>query len=109
MKPVYMTQKERVNRRQQIAEYAREHGVPAASKHFGVSESVGYSACREHNMTPKTQVMSRTKQSSLHIVKAMLDGVPQHEVAKQYNVTRQRVHQIRKLAIAAGFSFPSGE
>jgi transposase len=43
-----MTHDERNTRRQEIAEFARDHGVDEAAAHFGTTLATVYTACRQY-------------------------------------------------------------
>jgi hypothetical protein len=105
----YLSHDDRSERRKNIAKYAAEHGAAAASQAHKVSLSTVWSACKEFSVKPARAARDYTAPSTMQILKALLDGEKQTDVATRFRLSRQRVHQIRCSAIEAGFSFPVGE
>lgn len=98
---VQRSRKEQAARRKKMAKFAKKHGVDVAAQEFGVSIGTVYLACREYDTKPvrKPQVA----ESTLVIVRKLLDGERQSDIARDLGVSRQYVSQVKRRAIAAGF------
>ena len=90
-----ITREHRAVRNRELAEYAAEHGTPAACKAFCVSSRTVRSACEEagvHPAFPRLPVAG----SSLRIAGLLLKGLDVCEVARELGVTKQRVSKVRQ-------------
>lgn len=96
---------EAATRRAHIARYAQEHGSGEAARQFEVSMQTVRNSCREYKVVldRENNCTSLASAQSFVILKQLLDGVRQADLAKQFKVTRQRVSQIKCAAVAAGF------
>lgn len=92
-------------RRGHIVAYVREHGVSAAARQFAVSVQTVRNACREHDVVVDraTNVKLIAAATTFLILKQLLDGRRQADIARQFRISRQRVFEIKSAAVAAGF------
>ena len=91
-------------RRKQMAEYAREHGINSAAGEFGVAVRTVTSACAEHGL-----VVNDGKDIgglAYRIIAALQAGEQPFEIARRLEVSRQRVHQIRQKCLEYGVTVP---
>lgn len=100
-----MTREERQQRNESILEYAKQHGIAEAAKQFDVSYSSAYGVCRTAGVKLPRRVNATASLSTYGILKKLLDGQRQADIARDFNVSRQRVEQIQRKAEEAGFQF----
>ena len=100
-----MTHKERKQRRRQIAEAIRNgDSVKQVCHDFSVTWNTVNNSCIEYGVVFPHGRTWETAVSSFGILKALLSGLSDAETAAEFNVSRLRIHQIRHLAISAGFA-----
>ena len=99
------THSEAATLRGHIARCAKDYGVSAAARQFAVSMQTVRNACREHGVVVDraNNVKPIAAATTFVILKQLLDGVRQADIAKQFKVSRQRVSEIKVAAVAAGF------
>ena len=97
---------ERVGRRRRIADYAVAHDTVETAAHFGISQGMVRAACKEFGTVPLTALKGSVGQRTLVTLKRLLDGMPQTEIAKEMNISRQRVHAVAVEARAVGIELP---
>ncbi len=100
------SQSERVDRRRRIAEYAVTHDTTETAAHFNVSQGMVRSACKEFGTVPLEGLKGSVGQRTLNILKRLLDGTTQTQVAEDMNISRQRVHAVAVAARAVGIKLP---
>lgn len=102
-----LTHEQRCERRKDIAEYANKNGVAKAANKFNVSIGTVVRALGENELTAwGFGGFKPASPTSFEVLKMLLDGIPDSEVARQKQLSRQRVGQIKTVAKNAGFSFP---
>ena len=100
-----MTRSERKQRRETISVLAsRGTSIDVICEVFGVSDQTVINACAEFGVEIERQRQVRTlKLTTLEIVSRLMSGNETYcEIGKDYNVSRQRVHQIHASAASAG-------
>lgn len=92
---------DRMVRRKKIATYCRTHTSAEASAEFGVSETLVLAACRANNVKPPRVILGHT---NLELVGAlcMRKGVTYADLAAEYGISRQAVHNLAKRCREAG-------
>lgn len=96
-------------RKQEIANYAKEHGVNAAARHYNLAATTIQNYCKVAGF--HISQLSRSYGDQLKprnafiILKRLLDGDSGSVIASDLGVSRQRVSQVKESAIAAGFRF----
>lgn len=103
-----MTHAERRERRKQIAETIKSEmlTLSTAAKRFKVCLRLCEMACIEHGVKPFREPPNRVSANSFSILKRLLDGARQVDLARELNITKQRVGQIATNAKRAGFKLP---
>ncbi len=102
-----LSHEQRKKRRKSIAEFCQKQQgysqdiLARAAKHYNVSVHLVYSACREHEVDiPKLN--QNTYPKTFQILKCLLDGEKQTDIAAKFKVKQQRISQIKKEAEQAG-------
>jgi transposase len=99
-----MTHAEKRERRRKVAEFAVEHGAGEAAQKYKVSIGTVQHAARENGVRISQRRDScRGSLKSFRMLRLMLDGKSMADIAEEFCVSRQRVHQVKKDAIEAGF------
>lgn len=97
---VKMNRAQREKRRRDIAAFVRRGNTYAIAAYaYGVSVSTVKKACQEEGVEQKLRMSSNT----FAILKALLDGTSQAEVARHTGLTRSRISAIAAQAREAGF------
>lgn len=100
-KRVKLNREERASRRKQIVEYVKKgHTIALTARAYGVSQSLVKQALKEANEISPQQRMSV---NTFAILKALLDGSTQSEVAAHTGLTRARISAIACMAREGGF------
>ena len=104
MEETRLSHAERRERRREIAEFMKEHkDTQKAVAHFGCTLSLVSRACKEFGVdVPKTASVATV--GSFVILKRLLDGAKQIEVAGERGISRERVRQVANNAREAGFA-----
>lgn len=99
------THSEAATLRGYIAMCAKDYGVSAAARQFAVSMQTVRNACREHGVVVDraNNVKKIASATTFVILKKLLDGVSQADLAREFKVSRQRVSEIKCAAVEAGF------
>ena len=100
------SQSDRAGRRQKIANYAITHDTTETAAHFKVSQGMVRNACKEAGVVPLSGLKGSVGQRTIAILKRLLDGMPQTEIAKEMSISRQRVHAVAREAELAGIALP---
>ena len=94
--------------RKEAAEYAHQHGVAAAAKKYKKTVTHIRGALSEFGLKiPVTEIpccRSQRKVNPYTVLKLREEGVSQIEIAKQLQVSRQRINQYVELAREAGYN-----
>lgn len=100
-----LTHVERAERRKAIAEYAVQYGEAATAKKFDVTCWTVRKAAFEngHQLPDRRHGKRERSTSSFGILFALLQGEALVDIAERFGVSKQRVHQIKVLGVAAGF------
>jgi hypothetical protein len=103
-----MDHAERRERRRQIANYAKEHGLSSASREFGVSVATTRLACLEYDVIPyRAPHDAYTRRfSSYGVIADLLNGMSLGDIANRYHVSEERIVQIKMNCIKAGIKIP---
>jgi len=98
----------RAERREAMAQCAAARGVHAAAAEFKVTTQTVSVACKEFKVTPLRTQSNKTRapKTSFAMLKRLLDGKSQVEIAAEFKVQRQRVNQIAQAALDAGIVLP---
>ncbi len=98
----------RVERREAMARCAATKGVHVAAAEFKVTAQTVSVACKEFKVKPLRVQSDKIKppKTAFVMLKRLLDGKSQVEIADELKVTRQRVNQIAQAALAAGIVLP---
>lgn len=103
-----LTHEARALRRRQIAEFASMKGIDMAAKEFSVHEATVRVALKAHGLNvPVRHQQGPAAVSSFRILWELLDGRAPTDLAAEYQVTKQWVSKVKKLAKNAGFEFPA--
>lgn len=100
------SQSERARRRRDIANYASTHDTPETAAHFKISQGMVRNACKEFGVVPLIAIKSSVGCRTLNILKELLDGKSQTQIAEELHISRQRVHAVAKEAMSAGIVLP---
>ena len=96
-----ITREHRAVRNRELAEYAEEHGAPAACKRFGVPVTTVRDACAELGIRAAS-VKAASPGSTVRMVSLIMQGGTNRSVAKEVGVTHQRVSQVRRECLTYG-------
>ena len=99
------SQSERAERCRKIADYAVTHDTIETAVHFRISQGMVRNACKEFGIVPRTAVKSIGCRT-LDVLKHLLDGKSQTQIAEEIKISRQRVHAVAVAAKAAGIQLP---
>ena len=104
MEETRLSHAERRERRREIAEFMREHhDTQKTIVHFGCTHSLVARSCKEYGVDmPRSGSVAGA--SSFVVLKRLLEGAKQIEVAREHNVSRERVRKIASNAREAGFA-----
>lgn len=100
------SQSERAGRRRKIAEYAVTHDTTETAAQFNVSQGMVRNACKEFGVVPLDTVKGDVGRRTLSILKELLGGKPQTQIAEELHISRQRVHAVSREAKLAGIALP---
>lgn len=100
------SQSARAGRRRKIADYAVTHDTTETAAYFKVGPGIVRAACKEFGTVPLSGLKGSVGQRTIAILKRLLDGMPQVEIAKEMSISRQRVHAVAVEARAAGIQLP---
>jgi transposase-like protein len=104
-----LTHPERAARRAAVAAAVRAgKGIEQTARHFGVSPTTVMACCKEFGVTP-SHCPHRSAPTTLAIIAALQLGGRKSDVARQFNVSRQRIQQISNKAREAGIVLPGGK
>lgn len=97
---------QRRERRAKIVERIRDGEEPEV-----VAESLGLTTGAVRRIAvdagitfPPRPTRRYGRTNAFHVLRMLLEGADQKEITSRYDVSRQRIHQIRLLAQAAGFN-----
>lgn len=99
---------DRAKRRKDISK-ALEKGISVSevAKNFGVCISTVEISAKENSVVPVRDSRIQTiKPTTFLILKKLLEGQGLQEIASEFGISRQSVHQTRLKAEEAGFTFP---
>jgi transposase len=103
---------ERKKQREAAAELCRTKPLSVVCTETGLSEASVRGACKEFAVEfvkePK-KAPHGLKTRSFAILKLLLDGNRQVDIAREFNVSRQFVEQVRDRGLEAGFEFKGGK
>jgi len=103
---------ERREQRKAAAELCKTKPISEVCVETGLSDSVVRLACKEfcvEFVKEPRKAPHGLKISSFRILKLLLDGKRQVDIAREFNVSRQFVEQVRDRGVAAGFVFEGGK
>jgi len=81
-----------------------DRSINDAAKHFGVCPSTVVNACRSYEANVKNRSFKGVQVNSFAIVKSLLEGKTEVEVAEEFGISHQRVNQLRMQAVAGGWT-----
>lgn len=100
-----LTQRERAERRRAIAEACKTQPATEVAKAFDVSLSQVRLSCRENAVV---SVRGRpTSLRTLELLRLLVEGRGQHEIAREFNVSPRWVNQLARDAADCGWTIPS--
>lgn len=73
----------------------RGYSVSSAARDVGITVAKAHTICRKNNIQPDDNAYSARKADVFLIIKMFLEGARSCDVEKRFNVTRQRVSQIK--------------
>jgi len=91
-------------RRKQMAEYAREHGVKSAAGEFGVAVKTVTDACAEHGL--EVNDGRDLGGVTYRIIAALQNGEQPLEVARRLETSCHRIYQVRQKCLEYGVTVP---
>lgn len=100
------SQSERASHRRKIADYAVTHDTTETAAYFKISQGMVRNACKEFGTVPLIGLKGSVGRRTLAILKRLLDGRTQIEVAEEMKISRQRVHAVAVEARAVGIQLP---
>ena len=90
-------------KRREMAEYAAKHGMSDSARHFGVPVSQVKACLDEFEIEPAKTEPNVHNATSFVILKRVLDGEKQADIARSLNCTRQWVSSVVQRARDVGF------
>lgn len=103
---------ERKKQREAAAELCRTKTLSDVCTETKLSEAIVRAACKEFGVEfvkePK-KAPHGLKTNSFSILRMLLEGKRQVDIAREFNVSRQFVEQVRDKGVAAGFVFKGGK
>lgn len=100
------SQSARAGRRRQIADYAVTHDAVETAAHFKISQGMVRNACKEFGVVPLNALKGNIGCRTLEILKELLDGKSQSQIADELHISRQRVFAIAREAKSVGIKLP---
>jgi len=103
---------ERKKQREVAAELCRTKTLSEVCDQTGLSEQSVRSACKEFGVELKAEPKKAPYglgTNSFRILRMLLDGKRQVDIAREFNVSRQFVEQVRDKGLKAGFVFEEGK
>ncbi len=103
---------ERKKQREAAAELCRTKTLSEVCAETGMSDASVRSACKEFGVELKKEPKKAPHglgTNSFGILKLLLDGKRQVDIAREFNVSRQFVEQVRDKGLKAGFEFKGGK
>lgn len=100
------SQSERAVRRRKIADYAVTHDTVETAAHFKISQGMVRNACKEFGVVPLNALKGSIGCRTLEILKELLDGKSQIQVATELHISRQRVFAVAREAAWVGIKLP---
>jgi transposase len=107
---------ERKKQREAAAELCRTKTLSEVCTETWLSDATVRAACREFGVELKKEPKKEPKKAphglktrSFAILKLLLDGNRQVDIAREFDVSRQYVEQVRDKGVEAGFVFDGGK
>lgn len=96
--------RQRAEKHRQIARAMRDEDltVSAAAARFGVQTHEVREACEKHGVTVTVPENRRRSVETLEIIADLAHGKPVSEIVRERQLSRQRIHQIKRKGEAAG-------
>lgn len=102
---------DRKKQREVAAELCRTKTLSVVCTETGMSEAIVRCACKEFGvelMKEPKKAPHGLKVNSFRILRMLLNGKRQADIAREFNVSRQFVEQVRDRGVEAGFEFLFG-
>lgn len=105
-----MTHAEKAARRKRIVQMVREgQAISLVARKFDVSRQTVESAVRVAGIIPAREFSRKPHPKAFTILKNIVDGAHQSDIAREFKCSRQYINQIYKAALKAGFTINTKE